>query len=425
MRSPVAALVSLLFISAACGGTDVASTDGAAASSGASGVAPAAAGAAPPGGAAAAPRPAPAAASNFVEGKDYVLLERRLLLDQDRFDRPVEAFSLLFPRGWTVEGGVKWKGLGACRADIVGNEVTATSPDGAIRYQVIPSRSFLYAQDQMTQQIYQAGARAGGCQLNAPFDAVQYINGYAQRDLQATASEVKLDESRMPVARQLDAQAMQVAQQYGNQLQQQTTFAFGKITWPDGNEGILEVGVSNMVNRKPNMVTGVASTDSSTSVFYCVLMRFPAARREEATKLFGTIQTSFRQNPVWKQAKDSFLTRVGNMEQAGRLETLRLQGEQAASYAKSQSEAQDRQMRSWEVQQDSQDRQQKAFVQTIREVDTWRDAKGPIELSSGYGQAWSRGDGSYLLSNSPTFDPSSVFQDQRWTEMKRDKPGGS
>ncbi len=39
----------------------------------------------------------------FVEGKDYVVLERRRFNDQTRFDRPVEAFSLLFPKGWTVQ----------------------------------------------------------------------------------------------------------------------------------------------------------------------------------------------------------------------------------------------------------------------------------------------------------------------------------
>lgn len=33
--------------------------------------------------------------------------------------------------------------------------------------------------------------------------------------------------------------------------------------------------------------------------------------------------------------------------------------------------------------------------------------------------AWSRGDGSYILSNAPSFDPSRVFQDQQWQEMKK------
>jgi hypothetical protein len=63
-----------------------------------------------------------------------------------------------------------------------------------------------------------------------------------------------------------------------------------------------------------------------------------------------------------------------------------------------------------------------SFVQTIREVETWRGADGRVELSSGYDQAWSRGDGSYIVSNSPTFDPRAAFQDQNWTELKRENP---
>ncbi len=361
-----------------------------------------------------------AAASGFVEGKDYVLLERARLLDRDRFDRPVEAFSMLFPRGWTIEGGVKWRGLGDCRADIVSNQVTATSPDGAIRYDVVPSRSFVFSDDSMIMQALQAGARAGGCAVNPPFDAVQYVNGYAQQDLHAQASDVRPDESRAAIAQQVDAQANAVARQFGNDSQQRTTFAFGTLRWPDGTEGILHVGVTTIMNRKPNLMTGGVGTDSSTTVFYCVLMRFPAGRRDEATKLFGMLQSSYRQNPVWKQAKEQFLTNLGNMEHQGRMETLRLMGEQAAAYAKASGEAADQQMRNWESQQAAQDRQHTSFVQMIREVETWKDGGGSVELSSGYGQAWSRGDGSYILSNAPTFDPSSVFQDQRWQEMKRE-----
>ena len=416
MRPQLAAFLSLICMSVACGGgTDVASTAGAPAASGA----PAAPGAA-------APAPSQAAASNFVEGKDYLVLERRLFLDEAGFDRPVEAFSLLFPRGWTIQGGVKWVNLvNGCRADGASNEVTATSADGTFRYQIMPSRSFLYSDDQSMMQIYQAGAQSGGCELSTTFDAERYMKGYAQRDLQATASDITVDEPKVAFARRLDAQANQVAAQYGNQMQQQTSYVTGKVTWPNGDEGVMEVGVSQRFTRKPNMVTGGASSDWTTSVLYHVLLRFPAARRDEGAKLFHTIQSSYRQNPVWQQVKTNFMTQLGNIEHAGRMDRLRLQGEQAASYAKAQSEAQDRQMRSWELRQDSQDRQQKAFVQTIREVETWRDSSGPVELSSGYGQAWSRGNGSYILSNSPTFDPSSVFQDQRWTEMKRERPGGT
>ena len=79
-------------------------------------------------------------------------------------------------------------------------------------------------------------------------------------------------------------------------------------------------------------------------------------------------------------------------------------------------------MRDWENQQASQDQQHRQFVQTIREVETYSDGQGKVELSSGYQQAWSRGDGTYILSNASGFDPSSVFQDPAWKEMQKTVP---
>lgn len=109
----------------------------------------------------------------FVEGKDYLVLERRRFLDETRFDRPVEAFSMLFPRGWNIQGGVKWRGIQECRGDIVSNQVKATSPDGAIQYEAMPSRTFTWTDDQMMLQVMQAGAQRGGCAINQPFDAAR------------------------------------------------------------------------------------------------------------------------------------------------------------------------------------------------------------------------------------------------------------
>ena len=55
-------------------------------------------------------------------------------------------------------------------------------------------------------------------------------------------------------------------------------------------------------------------------------------------------------------------------------------------------------------------------------METYADAHGKVELSSGYRRAWSRGDGTYRLSNTPGFDPGRVFQDRDWTEMKKPSP---
>jgi hypothetical protein len=82
--------------------------------------------------------------------------------------------------------------------------------------------------------------------------------------------------------------------------------------------------------------------------------------------------------------------------------------------------AMDQNMRSWEAQQASGDRIHTAFVQSIRGVETWRSEGGAaVELTAGYDNAWSKGDGVFILSNKPGFDPAAVFQDQDWRPLRR------
>ena len=55
-------------------------------------------------------------------------------------------------------------------------------------------------------------------------------------------------------------------------------------------------------------------------------------------------------------------------------------------------------------------------------METWNDGNnGHVEMASGYDHAWSRGDGTYVLTNSPNFDPGAVFQDQNWQPMSMEK----
>jgi hypothetical protein len=367
-------------------------------------------------------RPPTKAGGSFTEGKDYLVLSRVRFLDRTGFDRPVEAFSLLFPQGWKTDGGVRWGSWQGCRGEMASNYIKASSPDGAIQIEVFPARSFGWTSDQQMLQIMQAGARGGGCGINQPFDARQYIDGFARRDLGGKADNSSIDTGRLPGMQQMDQQANNVARQFGNNSQQTTTIAFGNLSWPDGSQGILHVGVTNVVTRKPDFITGGTTIITTTGVFHCALVRFPASRREEASKVFQLMLTSSRTNPVWRQAKEAFLTQLGNQEHAMNMEKIRLMGEQARAYAQAQNAASNQRMRDWENSQNSQDRQHKNFVQAIREVETWKDSSGStVELTSGYDQAWSRGDGRYILSNSPGFDPQFVLKDSAWQPLARER----
>lgn len=366
-----------------------------------------------------APPSTPTPAATFVAGEDYQVLERVMFLDDNGFDRPVEAFSLLFPSGWRTEGGIRWGRIDQCRGELVQLWLKASSPDGTMRLEAQPPRSFGWSDDPNMRQLMEVGARNGGCRMNRPFDAGEFITGMAQSELGATASDIRADEQLMVQARQSDEQANAISRQYGNGLTQTTTIVWAKLTWPSGDEGLAQAGVTNSITQKPDLLTGAMTSWSSTYVFHSVVMRFPASRRDEARKLLAMIQASHRTNPVWAQAKEQFLTQLGNAEHAARMEKIRLVGEQSKAYARERSAAMDREMRDWERGQDAQDRQVRGFIQTIREVETWNGAGGGVELSAGYEKAWSRGDGRYILSNKPGFDPSSVFQDQAWQEMTR------
>ena len=361
-----------------------------------------------------------APAQGTTDGR-YVVLARTRFWDKAMFDPPVEAFSLLFPQGWHVDGGVQWKGVHECRGDIVSNVVTATSPDGALTYRVSPSRSFSYADDAMMMQALQAGAQAGGCGVNEPFDAARYVEGRARKDLGAQAKNIRPDTARMAVMQERDAQANAIARQYGTGMEQTTTMAYGDLAFPDGTAGLLHVGVTNLITRRPDMLTGRTTTFSTTSVFHEAMIRFPAARRDEAVKTFATIQTSFRANPAWQQAKDAFLTKLGNVEHQGRMERLRIQAAAGQAAHEARTAASDAQQRSWESRQAADDVAHKRFIQSIREVETFVDAAGTVELSAGYDGAWSRGDGTYLLATGG-FDPVQELKDSRWTKMKRVDP---
>ena len=61
------------------------------------------------------------------------------------------------------------------------------------------------------------------------------------------------------------------------------------------------------------------------------------------------------------------------------------------------------------------------FGQYLRGVDNWTDDNGnKVELTSGYSNAWSKGDGSYILSNNPAFDPNVELKDvQGWNRLKQ------
>lgn len=390
----------------------------------------------------------PAVPAQYVEGKDYTVLERVRFMDSAGFQQPAEAFSVLLPRGWSHDGGIQWKNLQQCRGEMVGAQWTVASPDGTIRFKALPVHAWGTASDPMMLQALHQQAQQGGCEVGDAMSAEQYVRDvFAPRELDgATITEVRANEAATAeLRRQADAD-MPKLQPYlpaGASVRVGMDAVTARLTWPDGTEGIALVSVTSLETTMQNPYTGQMQRLVNGGAPERSYIRFPAAQRQQAEILLANLKSSYRTNPQWKEAIDGYFERMRRQQDAihhQKMEAIAIQtAANARAHAQRMADIQrqgaastqrfqqrmadmDSSMRAWETQQASRDRSHTAFVQSIREVETWQGNDGKVELSSGYSQAWSRGDGSYILSNSPSFDPRSVLLDQNWQELKRSDP---
>lgn len=384
-------------------------------------------------------------AKAFVEGKDYLVMERVRFMDNQGFEQPAEAFSVLLPKGWKHEGGITWKDMNACRGEMVTAQWSASSPDGAIRFNSLPLHTWGSSSDPMMQEAMMMQAQNGGCEFGGPMPAEEYLRQVlGPRALQgATITEVKENEAARQDLDRQSQRTIDALRQMGGNPDLQNSAVTARLRWSDGTEGVAFCSVTNVVNTTQDMYSGMMQQSTTSVASERSFLRYPAARKDEAERFLTNAKSSYRTNPAWKEAVDNFFvrmrgqqdmmhrermaaidaqTRANTAAHNQRMANIQAQGAASTAAHNDRMASMDNQMRSWESQQSSQDRMHTSFVQTIREVQTYQDGNGKVELSSGYDQAWSRGDGTYILSNSPSFDPSSAFQDQNWKEMTPTQP---
>ncbi len=352
----------------------------------------------------------------FKEGKDHLILQRVRLIDPSGFGEPVEAASFLVPKGWKLQGGVQWRVGHPCMNEAVAVRWTASSPDGNMHLDGFPTRSWQWADDPMALQSLQANQQGYGrsCDVLPAYDAGEFIKQQFLAEL-GNPSIVAIERADQ-LARSMEEQARKNAatmQQAGVQnVAFRPTAVKARLRWSDGTEGTLLCSVDQTVMYMQNYMTGGMSGNYQCQSNFRLLARYPAGQQEEAERIMATAIASTRINPGWQQAVSQVFNNVARMEQ---VEIAK----RAGIWREAQQYSSDLQRRTWEESQASRDRINTQWGQVIRGVDEWKDPNGSnIELSAGYNEAWSRPDGTYILSNDPNFDPSVVYQED-WKRMQK------
>jgi hypothetical protein len=131
-------------------------------------------------------------------------------------------------------------------------------------------------------------------------------------------------------------------------------------------------------------------------------------------KLAATIIASIRPNPAYQNAVGQFLLNMGNIALKGAMDRQRIWHDAQQQISATINE-------SYRQTQAVQDRAAAQFDQVIRGVETYVNPSTgqPVELTGGYNRAFTNALGEYVLSDSPSFNPS-VLQGN-WTELKKGK----
>ena len=369
-------------------------------------------------------------ANTYVEGSDYLLFERVRVVDEKGFADPIEAYSLLLPKGWKQDGEIMWNAPGSSCAGTF-SRLNAKSADGKYSLEVYPDVIYAWNTNQELRQFNQSnGSPSPNCGYREPLDAEQYLRDVFVSEELTNAEIVKVEPAQAVVEQmqQSNEKSRRELTQYGaGQIQFTQTAINAEVRWPDGKEGFVVLGVTSVETVVPNTYNGSYDKIYTTQITKRTLFTYPAGEKEQAARQFAVVMGSVRTNPSWGEAVNGFWKDVRQQKQVAHIGRIRAMDDQtraigadAIRKGADRLNAMDTEMRSWEARQNAQDRMHTNFIKTIRGVENYQDASGKVELTSAYDHAWSRGDGStFIMSNNPAFDPATVLQDQNWKEMKK------
>jgi len=268
------------------------------------------------------------------------------------------------------------------------------------------------------------------CSYGEPMNAMDYFkNVFAPNDL-GNPEIVDIKENTKGqelLNEQAELGRMKMMQNSGMQVNNYTTFVTATVKYSPSQEALVLCGVIITESLIPNQYNGTYSKSYISVATERMVFKYPVGQKDKATNMLSVMMASIRTNTNWKNAVDGFWEGVRDQSRAahlGRINAMDAQtaqmGRDAINKGQQNLNNMDSNMRSWEAKQQSQDKMHTNFIKTIREVENYSDATGKVELASGYNHAWSRSDGtSFIMSDNPNFDPSSVFQDQQWKEMKK------
>ncbi len=363
-----------------------------------------------------------ATASALAQDAKMLRLKQISIFDNQGWGQPVVAYTMLVPSDWKVEGGVTWnQGWHCLYTEMVSNHLRVTSPDGRYGFELFPDYAANWYQDPMSIQMQQRQIAAGQqvCPLSQPFGASDFLTRLFVPGFRQGAQVQSVEQN--PQTAQAYYQDM--VSKLGPLLQQgnmQVSADAARMILRYQGSDEMVMATTSITTIRGMSATAAANGQMAYAMHYnsnasrVVGFRAPQGELQAMDRLYSAMLSSIHINPAWEGAVQRVILNIGQINLKGAQDRSRI-------WQNTMSEIGDMQMKSWENRQESQDRIAHMWSQTIREVDDYVDpsTNTKVELPSGYDNIWSSGDGEYLLSQTPGFDPNNdLHTGHNWSRME-------
>jgi len=350
------------------------------------------------------------------------------VVDKHGFEKPMPALSLLIPTDWSFEGDVHFaQRPGGSPADLVKITFRAASPDGRTAIELFPGYSWAWADDPMMRQAIQnsnaMSAQLGGgrTELMAPLAAREFLTRIAVPKLQPGARVLgtePIPDVDGPLKQQVQ-QAQAQAAQAGMQLRIKADHARAHLQSNAGGQPAEEWITAVVYTRAtpaPSM-NAMTGQMGQTWTYQCSAenlfgLRAPAGSLNANEKLYQAVLSTVRIDPTWQARVSQVQLNMQAADLKGARDRSRIIAQSAEDTRKTLREG-------YEARQRSHDRTSAEFSDALRGVQNYRNPTTGevVQLDNQYGHAWASGNGEYVLSDSPGFNPNATLRGN-WTELQ-------
>ena len=350
-----------------------------------------------------------------VHNKNQVLSNQLTFVTYKYIDPMVgiEAFRMLIPKGWQVEGRITWSSNPALPAQ---SQFRFFNPNGLEQVEFFPTQSYFWTDNQTALYTNPPGTLRFGTLVAQPIKLKSAFSKVILPSFRGKVNDLQfIKRARVPELEQIAI---------GQPTKGLNSSAEGgkiRITYL-GNGKKMEEEMYAVVSQFVTYLPGSYLTPGYYINYWYIdyIFSFKAGYKklDSNSKMFQTMIFSFKLNPKW------FAKVVNTKEKMVQMiiQGIKAIGNIGKVIASSSSELRDDQLADWERRQQANDHIIQNFSDNIRGLERYNDpfSGNEVELPSGYGNAWANNLGEYILTESPSFNPN-VGSNLNWQQIEQVK----